>query len=182
MAVHVVDFRRSGLGWRNPRPRYRRVDDAFFEPGVAPREHTPGQRRVRCISIVPELAEQLLRAQPGLDAEHVGELAGDGSPLGPVGLGVHLGADADGADREQLSADINNPAQEPLLALELALPACHRVKGGPGQLPAGPLGITQVYRERPELAVRAWPLALPGDQRGQPFGVELARVGSRPGA
>ena len=94
----------------------------------------------------------------------------------PLGLGPHAGR----GHREQLGADVDDAAQEGLLALQLALPAGHPVERGPGQLAGGPLDVAQVLGERAELAVPAGQLAAADGQGRQPAGVEAAGPQRRP--
>ena len=57
------------LGGSDPRPGYRRVDDAVLKPGVAAGQHATCQRRVGGVCVAPQLAKQLLGTQLRLGAE-----------------------------------------------------------------------------------------------------------------
>ncbi|GAA3295333.1 hypothetical protein GCM10020295_22250 [Streptomyces cinereospinus] len=132
--------------------------------------------------LVHSPAEEFLDADAGLAAEGVGELVGLAAVFAP--RAQEFGADAGGAHREQLGADVHDPAQEALLGLHPALPAGHRVERGPGQLAGGALDVAQVRGEVdavPELAVGGRELPRSGHQLGQPLGVEGAGLRARPG-
>src|SRR5262249_3274604 len=61
--------------------------------------------------------------------------------------------------REQFRPDVDDPAEEPLLAFQPALPAGHGIEGGPGDLARGPLDEAQVAGEPAELGVPGGGLA-----------------------
>src|SRR5262249_61443504 len=94
-----------------------------------------------------------------------------------VRLAQLLRSHAARADREQLGADVDDPAEEALPVLELALPARHSVERLPGQFAAGALHVTQVLGERAEFAVPRGQLAPADGQARQPLGVETAGPG-----
>src|SRR5207248_9729734 len=77
---------------------------------------------------------------------------------------------------EQFGADVDQAAQEALLAFELALPTGHPVERLASELAGGALDVPEVAGQRTEVAVRAGSLSLAGDQRRQPAGVEAARL------
>ena len=107
--MHV--FVRGAAVLRDPRPLNRRIDDALLHPRVATLKHSASQRPVGVVAIPPEAVEQLLGPNPGLLAKRVGEF--DGGAVRPVSLRP----DARRGHREQLRADIDDPAQESLLVL-----------------------------------------------------------------
>src|SRR4051794_26868449 len=70
----VVACRGSWLGIRDPGAVDRWVEHAFFEPRVAVVEDSVGGRAVVGVGVVPQLAEGLADALPGLAAEGRGKL------------------------------------------------------------------------------------------------------------
>src|SRR6185437_16916989 len=102
-AVHIFRFGRPEFDVSDQGSWYRRIDDAFFQPGIAASEYTLGCLGLGGVAVVPQRCEQFLRAQPGLGAEQVGEVVRGRAALGPRTVGpVHLSPDARGADREEL--------------------------------------------------------------------------------
>ena len=82
-------------------------------------------------------------------------------------------------DREQLTADVDDPSEEGLPLLELRLPTRHPVERRAGELAGGALHVAQVLGERAELLVGARILALPDRELRQPLAVEDARLHRR---
>src|SRR5205807_4316995 len=101
--------------------------DTVFEERVPAIDDATRGPYVDLVGVVPQRREQRVHPQPRLPAEQVGQLAAGRVVLGP---GPYAGR----RHREQLRPDVDDPAQEALLAFELALPAGHRVEGLPGEL------------------------------------------------
>ena len=99
-----------------------RVEDALLEPGDVTVEHRGRQLAVGVVGVGPQLVEQHLDPQPRLAAERIGE-ALRRPPVRPGPPQEHVGPYARGRHREQLRADVHDPAEEPLVVLH---PACHR--------------------------------------------------------
>ena len=94
------------------------------------------------------------------DAEQVRELGRGLRALGRL-LGLErLRVDDRGRDGEQLRADVDDAAQEGLLALHRRLPAAHPVEDRARELARVALGEPQVVGELAEVAEVAggWPL------------------------
>src|SRR5512133_2138403 len=184
--VAGLDARRllGGLPGRDPLGDHRAVaggvDDARLQPGVVAAQDALGGRVVAGVVVGPQVVEEPLDPAAGAPAEQLGQLdrlLGRGRAV----VDQHPGPHAGGADREQLGADVDDPAQEPLLALQPALPAGHAVEGRAGEPPAGPLHEAQVGGEPTELLEAAGDVPLADGQLGQPAGVEAAGRRGRPG-
>ena len=142
----------------DPPPIPRRVGDPLLDERVAALEHALGERVVLDVVVAPERAEQRPDAAPRLAAEQVGELGGLGGALGVLRRGS-CRVDHRRGHREQLRADVDDPAEHRLALLELRLPAPHRVEGRASQLARAALDEAQVLRELAVLLVgaRLWP-------------------------
>src|SRR5919106_3879601 len=127
----------------------RRVEDIRLEPDVLACQDGLGELLVHRIGVRPQGVEEPLDAESGLPAERVRELRR--LLTVPTLVAEHLRADAAGRHGEQLRPDVDDAAEEALLALQLRLPPRHAVEGLPGQLARRPLDVPQVRREVAEL-------------------------------
>src|SRR5690606_5731428 len=127
-----------------------RVEDPLLEPRVLAVEDLPGDRLVARVGVHPQLAEEAGDGEPGLAAVRVGEAGG--ARRAPVGV-LHLRPEAHGGHREELGADVDDPAEEALPVLEAALPPRHAVEGRAGEPARGALDEPHVPREGPEAGV-----------------------------
>src|SRR5204862_3463982 len=98
----------------------------------------------------PQLCEELVCTTPRLAAEQVRQLARLLGALRALLLD-RLRVDARGGDRVELGTDVDDAAEERLLALHLRLIARHRVERGARLLARRALDEAQVLGERAEL-------------------------------
>lgn len=150
--MDVLLGRRSGCRVGDPGAVAARVHDALLQPGVRTGQHARDDLAVQVVGVGPQPPEELVHADAGLPAEHVGELVRLAAVV--VGGAQVLGPYDGRAHGEQFGADVHDPAEEALFGLHPALPAGHGVEGGPGQLARCPLHVPQVPGEFPELRVR----------------------------
>ena len=153
----------------------RRVEHVLLEPCVSAGEHLLRGLVLSVVVVGPQLREQPVGPTAGLAAEQVGQFHG---LLPAVGLlapdGVRV--DARARDREELGADVDDPAEQVALLLEARLVAAHRVEGRARELARVALDVAHVLGQLPELGEGAGTLAGARGQRREPLGVEGARL------
>src|SRR5204862_4965034 len=102
------------------RPLARRVDNALLDPRVATVEDRVRALGVQVVVVRPQLCEELVCTTPRLAAEQVRQLARLLGALRALLLD-RLRVDARGGDRVELGTDVDDAAEERLLALHLRL-------------------------------------------------------------
>src|SRR5690606_3578079 len=125
------------------------------------------------VDIVEEAIEQIVHSDRGLATEDVSHTHGLLTILCPA---ERLGANTCARHREQLRADIHEPAEKGLLLLQLRLVAGHRVEHAASQLLGSSFDESQVFRKLTELAVPG-PSSPAHVLLRKPRRVECARLG-----